>query len=71
VKVGSITPNELDAALVKHGTAVNVILAEDTEHWPIGLAMRLFAMMAKEIASAEHARRNKKRLAPPNERKPL
>jgi hypothetical protein len=64
VKVGSITPNELDAALVKHGTAVNVILAEDTEHWPIGL-------MAKEIASAEHARRNKKRLAPPNERKPL
>lgn len=41
---------KLDAALEKYGSASAAILAERFEMWPIGEAMQLMAMGAREAA---------------------
>lgn len=43
--------NELEEALHKHGTPSKAALHERFEAWPIGLAMRLMAMVTREMAS--------------------
>jgi hypothetical protein len=50
----------LDDALTKHGSAVEAVAAGvGFEGWPIGDAMRLLAMMAREMAAAEIERRRR------------
>lgn len=49
---------ELDDAMKKHGSAVDAVLKEYFEGWPIGQSMRLFAQLAREVAEAEKARRD-------------
>jgi hypothetical protein len=49
--------NNLDAAIKKHGNAIDAVLNEPFEMWLIGQSMALLAMMAREIAAAEKARR--------------
>lgn len=48
---------ELSDALAKHGTAVDAVSAEPFLRWEITQAMKLIALMAKEVAAAEKARR--------------
>jgi hypothetical protein len=50
------TMDELRQALAKHGTPVDAVLAGGFEHWPVGAAMQLLALMAKQIAESEKAR---------------
>jgi len=45
-------------ALRDHATAVDAVLAENFENWPIGESMTLIAMLAREVAAAEKARRD-------------
>lgn len=49
--------NHIQDALAKHGNAVDAILNEGWENWPIGEAMSLVAFMVREIAKAEKLRR--------------
>jgi len=49
--------SQIDDALQKHGNAVETVLKEGFEVWPIGESMRLMALLAREIAAAEKARR--------------
>lgn len=46
----------LDAALKKHGSAVEATLAESFEGWPIWESMQLLALLARELAAAERRR---------------
>lgn len=52
-------------ALAKHGNAVDAILNEGWELWPLGESMQLLAYMAREIAAAEKIRRANGQSAPP------
>jgi hypothetical protein len=47
---------KLDSALKKHGNVFDVCLMEHFETWPIEEAMRLLAMMVREIAKRERGK---------------
>jgi hypothetical protein len=49
--------DQLPKALKKHGNAVDAVLAEPIEKWPIAETMRLFVIMTCEPAQAEKDRR--------------